>query len=258
MAAAAVAMQQLGPVRPGPLHVGRLEIDVVVVPDRDGVRLTVERDARITATVPAGLDTARLVAVVRSRRRWIFDKLDERMEEAALRSDKEFVTGEGFHYLGRSYRLKLVDEAPVPVGLVHGRLLLRRDCLDRAQDELIAWFRGRGNVWLPARAEPWAQRMRAPCQNIAVRRLGYRWGSCNREGGVNIHWAAMQLPASLVDYVLVHELAHLHKRDHSSEFWRVVGRAMPDYQARRDQLDRFGAQLWLPESVNSVKQLAHR
>jgi predicted metal-dependent hydrolase len=253
VAAVAVAEEQLGPVRSGPLQVGRLQIDVVVVPDRGSVKLTVERDARVTATVPAGLDMARLVAVVRSRRRWIYDKLDERTEEAALRPEKEFVTGEGFHYLGRSYRLKIVDEAPAPVGLVRGRLLLRRDCLGHAQDELIAWYRRRGNIWLPPRAEPWAQRMRAPIQNIAVRRLGYRWGSCNREGGVNIHWASMQLPASLVDYVLVHELAHLHKRDHSPEFWSVVGRAMPDYRVRREQLDRFGAQLWLPESVSSVK-----
>ncbi|MFE7837368.1 M48 family metallopeptidase [Streptomyces sp. NPDC057474] len=253
MAAVAVVKEQLGPVRSGPLQVGRLEIDVVVVPDRGGVKLTVERDARITATVPAGLDTARLIAVVRSRRRWIYDKLDERTEEAALRPDKEFVTGEGFHYLGRSYRLKIMDETPVPVGLVRGRLLLRRDCLDHAQDELITWYRRRGNVWLPARAEPWAQRMRAPFQNIAVRRLGYRWGSCNREGGVNIHWAAMQLPPRLIDYVLVHELAHLHKRDHSPEFWSLVGRALPDYRERREQLDQFGALLWLPEPVSSSK-----
>ncbi|MFI1735184.1 M48 family metallopeptidase [Streptomyces acidicola] len=247
--AAIAAAEQLSPVRSGPLQVGRLEIDVVVVPDRGGVRLTVERDARITATVPAGLDTARLIAVVRSRRRWIYDKLDERTEEAALRPGKEFVTGEGFHYLGRSYRLKIVDEAPAPVGLVRGRLLVRRDCLDRAQDELITWYRRRGNVWLPARAEPWAQRMRAPFQSLSVRRLGYRWGSCNREGGVNIHWAAMQLPAKLIDYVLVHELAHLHKRDHSQEFWSLVGRALPDYRERRTQLDRLGALLWLPEPV---------
>ncbi|CAM5453952.1 hypothetical protein SVIOM74S_00902 [Streptomyces violarus] len=82
---------------------------------------------------------------------------------------------------------------------------------------------------------------------------GYRWGSWNREGGVNIHWAAMQLPSRLIDYVLVHEFAHLHKRDHSPEFWSLVGRALPDYRERRDQLDQFGALLWLPEPVTSSK-----
>ncbi|MET9974840.1 M48 family metallopeptidase [Streptomyces microflavus] len=245
MAAAAVA-EQLGPVRAGPLQVGRLEIDVVVVADRKSVRLTVERDARITATVPAGIDVALLVSAVKDRRRWIYDKLDERTDEAAIRPVKEFVTGEGFNYLGRSYRLKLVDDARVPVRLVRGRFMMCRDALDRAEDELIAWYRGRGRAWLPARAEPWAQRMRAPVQDIVVRRLGYRWGSCNRVGGVNIHWAVMQLPPNLVDYVLVHELAHLHRKDHSKEFWSVVARAMPNYEVRRAELDKLGATLWLP------------
>ncbi|WP_405160869.1 M48 family metallopeptidase [Nocardia sp. NBC_01499] len=244
-----MAVKPSGPVRPGPMQVGNLEIDVVVVPERGSVRLTVERDARITAIVPAGMDSALLVHVVKRRSRWIYDKLEVRVEDAALRPVKQFVTGEGFLYLGRNYRLRIVDEVPVPVGLVRGRILLRRDCLDRAQEELIAWYRHRGGSWLPKRAESWAQRMQAPLENVAVRRLGYRWGSCNQNGGVNIHWATMQLPAHLVDYVLVHELAHLHRQDHSAEFWAAVARAMPDYQQRRARLDRLGAHLWLPEGA---------
>jgi predicted metal-dependent hydrolase len=57
----------------------------------------------------------------------------------------------------------------------------------------------------------------------------------------------MQLPVSLVDYVLVHELVHLHYHDHSAEFWLTVERAIPDFARRRDQLRRAGAELWLPE-----------
>ncbi|MFC4086537.1 M48 family metallopeptidase [Amycolatopsis samaneae] len=234
-------------VVPGSTRVGGLDIDVVVNPDRRGVRLTVERDARITATIPAGLAISELAAAVKARRRWIYDKLDQRAYEVATRPVKEFVTGEDFQYLGRNYRMKLVDAAPVPVGLIRGRLQLRRDHLNRAEGHLIDWYRARGQVWLPKRAAPWANRMRAPLEELTVRKLGYRWGSCGRGGVVNIHWATMQLRASLVDYVLVHELAHLHHPDHSGEFWRTVGRAMPDFARRRDQLHREGARLWLPE-----------
>jgi len=235
------------PVVPGPVRIGDLDIDVVVVPRRRGVGLTVERDARVTATVPAGLDAARLTAAVKSRHGWIYDKLEQRARDVAVRPAKELVTGEGFYYLGRGYRLKLVDEAPTPVRLIHGRLQLRRDRLDRAEDDIVDWYRARGQAWLPRRAEPWVGRMRASLEAITVRKLGYRWGSCSRDGGVNIHWATMQLPAALVDYVLVHELAHLHHHDHSAEFWRTVKRAMPDFASRRAQLRRAGATLWLPE-----------
>jgi predicted metal-dependent hydrolase len=89
--------------------------------------------------------------------------------------------------------------------------------------------------------------MRAPLEAITVHKLGYGWGSCSRDGGVKHPPATMQLPAALVDYVLVHELAHLHHHDHSAEFWRTVKRAMPDFASRRAQLRRAGATLWLPE-----------
>jgi len=214
------------PVAPGPVRVGDLDIEVVVVPQRRGVRLTVERDARITATVPAGLDTARLMAAVKARHGWIYDKLEQRTQDVATRPVKEFVAGEGFQYLGCAYRLKLVEDAPAPVRLVHGRVQLRRDRLDRAEDDLIDWYRARGQIWLPRRAAPWAERMHAPLEAITVRKLGYRWGSCSGDGGVNIHWATMQLPAALVDYVLVHELAHLRHHDHSTAFWRALRRAI--------------------------------
>jgi predicted metal-dependent hydrolase len=68
-------------------------------------------------------------------------------------------------------------------------------------------------------------------------------------GKVNIHRATMQLPPKLVDYILVHELAHRHHPDHSQDFWFTVERALPDYQPRRDRLRREGPNLWLPETL---------
>jgi hypothetical protein len=242
----------------GPLRVGDLDIHVVVTPNRRNVRLTVERDARVTARVPVGLASKSLTELVKSRLRWIYEKLDDRTADAAARQVREFVAGEGFLYLGRTYRLQLVNEPVSPVGLVHGRLQLRRDRLDNAEEDLIAWYRARGQAWLPRRISPWAERMRTPLDGIVVRRLGYRWGSCSPRGGVNIHWATMQLPVALIDYILVHELAHLHQHDHTTAFWQVVRRALPDFQARRSRLDVYGPQLWLPEPAQRTGQSRDR
>ncbi|WP_435244455.1 M48 family metallopeptidase [Streptomyces sioyaensis] len=236
------------PLVSGPLNVAGLDIDVIVSADRRGVRLTVERDARITAAVPVGLDVDRLTELVKGRRRWLYSKLEDRAAAAASRPTKRFITGEGFSYLGRSYRLKFVAAAPAPVQLVHGRFQIRRDRRHSASGDLIDWYRTRGQAWLPGRAAPWAQRLRVPLAQITVRKLGYRWGSCSPRGAINIHWATMQLPIALVDYVLVHELAHLQHHDHSAAFWCVVERAMPDYEVRRARLADLGAQLWLPDA----------
>ena len=65
-----------------------------------------------------------------------------------------------------------------------------------------------------------------------------RWGSCHVSGRISLNWRLIQLPPHLVDYVVVHELAHLREMNHSPRFWSLVGRIIPDYQARRRELRR--------------------
>lgn len=230
------------------VHVGDLDVNVRVSQRRKSIRLTVERDATLTAVIPSDTETADLVEVIKAKRQWLYGKLREHAEIGEPRLPRQYVTGEGFPYLGRSYRLLLVDEAPRPVRLIRGRLELRRDGRDAATSHLTRWYRQVGEPWLRKRITPWTQRMAAEVTTLRVLPLGYRWGSCTPDGRVNIHWATMQVEPDLVDYVLVHELAHLHNHDHGSDFWRTVERAMPDYPARRDRLRRLGPDLWLPGS----------
>ena len=75
---------------------------------------------------------------------------------------------------------------------------------------------------------------------IEVRDLGFRWGSCGQATKVNFHWATILLPASVVDYVIVHELTHLTEPNHTPEFWRQVERTLPDYEQRKAWLAVHG------------------
>lgn len=232
------------------VRVGDLDINVQVSERRKSIRLTVERDATLTAVIPPETAIADLVKVIKAKRQWLYSKLREHAETGQPRPPRKYVTGEGFPYLGRNYRLLLVDEGARPVRLRHGRLELRHDCAGDAARHLVRWYRKTGDPWLRKRVSPWAQRMGADVTTLRVLPLGYRWGSCTPDGKVNIHWATMQLPPDLIDYVLVHELAHLDHRDHDTDFWRTVERAMPDHSGRRDRLRRTGPDLWLPESTS--------
>ena len=83
---------------------------------------------------------------------------------------------------------------------------------------------------------------------VDVRDLGYRWGSARPTTGeqrINIHWAALQLPPRLIDYVLVHELAHLREANHTPEFWTIVSRLMPGYESQKGSLASIGRSVWL-------------
>jgi len=81
--------------------------------------------------------------------------------------------------------------------------------------------------------------------DLDVRDLGYRWGSLGKNDRLNIHWAAMQLPVSLADYVIVHELAHIGRPRHGPAFWATVERALPGHDQRRARLAATGTALWL-------------
>jgi hypothetical protein len=234
------------------MRIGDLDIRVTVSDRRRTVQLTVERDATISAVIPPETDEAKLAAAVTAKSPWIYAKLRERAETGQPHPPREFVSGEGFPYLGRSYRLLLTGHADRPVRLYRGRLELRRDYADDAQTatrHLVRWYRQAGEPWLRKRIAPWAQRMQVQVADLRVLPLGYRWGSCTADGRINIHWAAMQLSPVLIDYVLVHELAHVRHPDHGADFWRAVERPVPDFPARRTRLRQTGPALWLPAGV---------
>jgi predicted metal-dependent hydrolase len=87
---------------------------------------------------------------------------------------------------------------------------------------------------------------------IDVRDLGYRWGSLGKNDRMNFHWSTMQLPPSLVDYVIVHELAHIEEPNHTKSFWRHVERAMPAFEQAKQELARVGSGLWLGETTGGT------
>jgi predicted metal-dependent hydrolase len=162
-----------------------------------------------------------------------------------------FVTGEGFDYLGRHYRLQPTDDRPdAGVKLDRGRLRMPRPTAEAGAGAgagtgaMIRWYRQRARAWLPRRIRPWAQHMDLCPGDLDVRDLGYRWGSLGKNHRFNIHWAAMQLPVSLLDYVIVHELAHIGQPRHTPAFWATVQRALPNHD-QRTRLATVGTTLWL-------------
>lgn len=222
------------------LTVDDLQFAVRWSDQRRTLGLTIERDGRLVVSAPIGCSSAVLESFVREKRFWLFTKLSEKQ---ALREEirpREFVGGEGFPYLGRSYRLRLVEDLDVPVKLEHGRFLLRsRDAVD-GRAVLVKWYSARAKRWLEERITRFTPRVGKQPSSLGVRDLGFRWGSCGRDGQLSFHWATILLPPALIDYVIVHELAHLLEAKHTPRFWSAVERAMTDYEARRTRLAELG------------------
>ncbi|MEU6246618.1 SprT family zinc-dependent metalloprotease [Glycomyces sp. NPDC047010] len=237
------------------MTISTLEVDGMSIPVQIGGRpraakLTIERDGSLQLVAAADVRPEELRLFVDAKREWIYRKL---AEKEALPYDppvKQIVNGEGFLYLGRNHQLRIIETDRSEVLLDHGRLTLPRNLRAEAPEAIIAWYRKCGESWLRSHTGLWAKRLEVePVGQVEVTDVGHRWGAATAAGRVRIHWATMQLRPLLVEYVLVHELAHLREPHHGPAFWRLLGRAMPDCQDRKSELAQVGQRIWLGQVV---------
>jgi predicted metal-dependent hydrolase len=207
---------------------------------RQTLEITVERDGSLTVAAPAECPDTDIEAFVREKKVWILGKLIEKEQRTRPPVVKEYVTGEGFYYLGKTFRLMLVDAQAVALKLEHGRFKLARELADDGRAQFVRWYTTRARCWLDQRVHRLAARVGVEPRAIHVRDLGYRWGSCSPRARLSFHWRVATLPPSIAEYVLVHELTHLAVHRHGPVFWRRIERVLPDWKASKDWLADHG------------------
>lgn len=210
--------------------------------------IVIERDGRVLVRAPESIADERIEDLVEAKRYWIYKNLAEWRDLNATRVLREYRNGEGFLYLGRSFRLLLVADQEEPLLLKKGRFCLRRDRVDQGAIEAAkAAFRdyyiALGTPRIRSRVDYYAPKVGVTPRDINVRELGNRWASCSPNGSVAFHWKCMMAPQTIIDYIVVHELCHFHHLDHSDAFWNEVDKVMPAYGERKEWLRVHGAGL---------------
>ena len=115
---------------------------------------------------------------------------------------------------------------------------------ERIRRALVDWYRGRADARLPEYVDRWWGRLgNSGRSRILIRDQRLRWGSCASDGTLRFNWRVMMLEPSLIEYVVVHELAHLTVRNHSKDYWAIVSGVMPDVSPRRRRLKEVGRAL---------------
>jgi predicted metal-dependent hydrolase len=224
-----------------------LSIQVMRSARRKTVDLTIDRDGRIILYAPETADQGKLESLVQDKRFWIFQQMDRKEEELHQLPEKEFVSGEGFYYRGRKCRLKVVDEPRTGrnserLRLQSGRFLMARVLTSKGRDVFMDWYTKRAEDWIPRRVRLLQGRVGVTPASIEIRDLGFRWGSCTQKGKLLFHWRLILLHPEHIDYLLLHELVHLHEHNHSPEFYERLRRAAPEYERHEEWLRRNGDQ----------------
>lgn len=220
----------------------------VVRSQRNTADIVLERDGRLIVRAPEWAADEQIEKIVNAKLRWIYRNLAEWRDLNATRILREYKSGEGFLYLGRSYRLKLVEEQVEPLLLKHGRFTLRRNLVEAGEIDLARrafreYYVARGRDRITKRVTYFAPKVDAKPRGVEVKELGHRWASCSPMGELSFHWKCMMAPQSIIDYIIVHELCHFHHLDHTAAFWNEVDKVMPNYRERKEWLKVNGAGL---------------
>lgn len=225
-----------------------IEYQLLPGSDRQTTDIVIERNGIITVRPPKRMTPEQVDETVLSKRMWIYRNLAEWRDLNASRVMREWVSGETFLYLGSCYRLQLVTEQDEPLKLKDGRFCLLREIVecgghDTAHQVFEAFYQAKGLPRIQKRVAYFAAKVGVAAGAIQVKDLGYRWASCTKNGNLHFHWKCLMAPLTIIDYIIVHELCHLHHRDHSEAFWNEVDKVLPDYRERKEWLRVRGAEL---------------
>ncbi len=221
-----------------------MHIDQLIRSRRKTVALIVERDGQLTVRAPLRLSLARIQEMVEQKADWVRRKQAQSRAASPTSPPRQFAVGETFLFLGQPYPLEIVPRAADPLQFEELFLLDQR-AIPRARDIFTNWYKSQARAIFTERANEYARRFGFSFDRLRISSARTRWGSCSSRATLSFTWRLVMAPPDIVDYVIVHELAHLREKNHSAAFWAVVQAILPDYKTRRKWLKTNGGQLTL-------------
>ncbi len=213
-----------------------IKIDKVIKSKRKTFSLEITQDARLIVRAPFGASLGLIQDIVSQKINWIKKKKSQM--NLRKKKPKKFIEGELFLYLGQKYPLKLKSQK-IALDL-NKNFNLSASEIKNAKEIFTNWYKKEAKIIIQDRVDYYAELNKLKYQKIRITSAKKRWGSCSANNNLNFSWRLVMAPMEIVDYVVVHELAHIKEKNHSSKFWQVVERIMPDYKQRRKWLKENG------------------
>lgn len=196
---------------------------------------------RIAAPLTMPLETIRIYAI--GKMAWI-RKQQRKFAEQAREAPREYLNKEGHFYLGNRYLMKVVEkDAPPEVKLTHKtiQLIIRPNTpREKRQDIMEAWYREKLREITTPLIEKWQKKMGLTLNDLAIRRMKTKWGSCNIEAKrMVLNTELAKKPLHCIEFIIIHELVHLKERSHTARFMALMDRYLPEWKEVKQELSRM-------------------
>jgi len=225
------------------INLGEIAVDVVKK-DIKNIHLSVYPPAgrvRISAPLRMDLDTIRVFAITKLG--WIKSQ-QKKLRAQERETPREYMDRESHYLWGKRYLLKIEEQDAAPkVELKHNKMILRirpATSQERKQEILEAWYREQLKAALPPLIAKWEVLMGVKVGHCFVQKMKTKWGSCSHgSGNIRLNTDLAKKPPECLEYIVVHELAHLLEPTHNARFIALMDQFMPKWKFYKDQLNRL-------------------
>ena len=208
---------------------------------RKTISIYIERDGSISALVPDDIDNDKLKEVIKTKEYQIHKSLAQWQQLNGSKIDRDYVNGQSFMYLGRNYRLKIEDNYHVKLLLKKGYFVLPTNQKVNAKELFVNFYKDKLKEKILPIIERYQAQLGVKPKEIKIMELQNRWASCTQNTNINFHWKCAMAPIDVLNYIVVHELAHLIHSNHTTAFWNEVDKVIPNYDKHLQWLRNNGA-----------------
>lgn len=217
-------------------------VDIKIVKSkRKTLSIFIERDGSVSARVPESLSDDELIRVLKSKEYQIYKNLAEWEQLNENKTIREYVNGQSFLYLGRNYRLSIVNKTEDKLVLKNGRFVLPGKSKTKAKELFVEFYKEKLSEKLQPILARYQGQIGVTPNEVKVMELQHRWASCSPKGNLHFHWKCAMAPIDVLNYIVVHELVHLIHPNHTTAFWNEVDKIVPHYEQHVQWLKLNGA-----------------
>jgi hypothetical protein len=217
-----------------------IQIHSLIRTKRKSISLVIDDKARLIVRAPVKTNFHEIEKFILDKSKWIEQKQRLVRERLRQQPKKRFEAGEEFLFLGKLYKLKISNNGKYIFEFNKQNFILSKNHQSNARNLFIRWYKLQAYRIFKTKAEHYASKARLSYNQIKLSDADKRWGSCTSGRNLNFNWRLVMAPSKIIDYVIIHELAHLKELNHSKKFWALVERLCPNYLKYKQWLDDNG------------------
>lgn len=214
-------------------------------PRSRSIKIKVEASGEVVVVTPKRVSQRAIEAFVNQQSAWILQHQTKILQKKSFSETNDTLT-----VFGKKYHKKVVTDSSFPRGVsIKGEYLIisipesglsASQLASKQQTYIERFLKNTAELYIVPRTHQLAKTMKTSFGTITLRQQKSRWGSCSSQGNLNFNWRLIHAPTEVIDYVIIHELAHRHHMDHSHSFWALVANYDPEHAQHRGWLKRQG------------------